>query len=257
MKRLAVLLYGVVGFLLTHLTVLYLIGFVGNLFVPKSIDGALQVPLWQALLTDTFLITVFCLQHSLMARPQFKKWWTQWIPEPIERSTYVIFTFLALGALFYFWQPLGGIIWQIKHPVVVGVIWGLFVVGWLMVVLSTFLINHFDLFGLRQVWLYAKGKPYSDLKFTTPLLYKMVRHPLYLGLMIGFWAAPTMSATRLFFAVSLTLYIFRAIRWEESDLIAHFGDTYRQYMKMVPRVIPFVRKRETPVQYETIIKKES
>ena len=115
-----------------------------------------------------------------------------------------------------------------------------------MVVLSTFLINHFDLFGLRQVWLYAKGKPYSDLKFTTPLLYKIVRHPLYLGLMIGFWAAPTMSATRLFFAVSLTLYIFRAIRWEESDLIAHFGDTYRQYMKMVPRVIPFVRKRETP-----------
>ena len=253
MKRFAVLLYGVVVYLIFFATFLYLIGFVGNLLVPKSLDGALQVPLLQALLTNVILVLIFGIQHSTMARPWFKKWWKKYIPDPIERSTYVLFTVLALVALFAFWQPLGGIVWSVEDSYFAGVLWALFALGWTILLVSTFLINHFDLFGLRQVWLYFRGKPYEPLRFRLPLLYKWVRHPLYLGFILAFWAAPTMSYSRLFLAALFTAYILRAIRWEEKDLVTHFGEKYRSYQERVPMLLPFGKKRKSPA-YETLMK---
>ncbi|HWB13745.1 MAG TPA: isoprenylcysteine carboxylmethyltransferase family protein [Pirellulales bacterium] len=238
MKRILVFAYGLTNYLVFMGTSLYLAGFLGNQFVPRSIDAAPAGPLWAALLVNTLLLAAFAVQHSVMARPRFKQWWTRFVPTPAERSTYVMFSNLALILLFWQWRPMGGVIWDVREPIVRGIIHGLFTFGWLNVLLATFLINHFDLFGVRQVWLYLRGKPYTSLAFKTPGPYRLVRHPLYVGWLMAFWAAPTMTVAHLFFAVGMTVYILVAIRLEERDLIEHHGEAYADYRRKVPMLIP-------------------
>jgi protein-S-isoprenylcysteine O-methyltransferase Ste14 len=222
-------------------TFLYALGFVGNLFVPRSIDGVPRTDFTTALLIDLGLLGVFAIQHSLMARPFFKRWFTRLIPEPAERSTYVLFSSLALIALFAYWQPLGGLVWNVGDAVGRAILYTLFGFGWTLVLVSTFLINHFDLFGLRQIWLQLRGVPYVPLKFGTPGPYRLVRHPLYVGWFFAFWATPVMTVTHLVFAVATTAYILIAIQLEERDLIDALGDDYRRYRERVPMIIPFTR----------------
>jgi methanethiol S-methyltransferase len=241
-KRIAVFAYGVASYAVFFLTYLYAIGFVGNLLVPKSMDSAVTLPLAQALLINLGLLTVFALQHSIMARPAFKRWLTRWIPEAAERSTYVLLSSLALIAVFWGWQPLGGVVWQVEHPIGQAALYALFAMGWLLVLVSTFLINHFDLFGLRQVWLYLLGRPYAPLPFKTPWLYRYVRHPLYFGWLLAFWATPTMTVTHLLFAAVTTAYILVAIQFEERDLMTAHPE-YAGYRKRVPMLVPRWRRR--------------
>jgi len=191
LKRLSIFVYGVLSYAVFFATYLYAIGFVGNLWVPKSMDSVREVPFLTALLTDLALLGLFAVQHSVMARPAFKRWWTRIVPPAAERSTYVLLSSLALILLFAYWQPLGGAIWNVTSPVAKAVLYGAFAFGWGLVLVSTFLINHFDLFGLRQVWLELLGKPYSPLQFGTPLFYRYVRHPLYVGWFFAFWATST------------------------------------------------------------------
>lgn len=250
MKKTLFLLYGIVSYLAFFGTILYAIGFTGNLLVPKSIDGIPEVPLWQALLTNTAFLLLFAVQHSTMARPAFKRWWTQYVPKPVERSTFVLLTSVILSTMFAFWQPMGGVVWQIENETAKVVLLALFLLGWAMVFLATFLINHFDLFGLRQVWLYFRGQPYTHLPFRVPFLYKYVRHPLYLGFLIAFWSTPVMTVTHLLFALATTGYILTAIQLEERDLVAHFGQRYRDYRKQVPMILPLgAKKPSESVEY--------
>jgi protein-S-isoprenylcysteine O-methyltransferase Ste14 len=251
MKRIAAFTYGVICYVIFFGTFLYAIGFVGDLFVPKSIDSAPQGPLGQALLINALLLGLFAVQHSVMARPAFKRWWTRFVPKPVERSTYVLFSSLALIALFAYWQPIGGVIWDVQDPVGQAVLYGLFAFGWGLVLLATFLINHFDLFGLRQVWLYLRGKEYRPLNFGTPALYKIVRHPLYVGWFFAFWATPTMTVAHLFFALLTTAYILIAIRFEERDLVAEHGTRYVEYRKQVPMLVPRLSGRSSGIGPET------
>jgi methanethiol S-methyltransferase len=241
MKKMLFLLYGVIAYLIFFGTFCYAIGFVSSLFVPKHIDTEPQSPLGYALLVNAGLLSLFALQHSIMARPVFKKWWTQFVPEPIERSTYVLLASLCLLLLFYYWQPLGGIIWQVESQAGKIILTSLCLLGFGIVLVSTFLINHFDLFGLRQVWLYFTGQRYEPLPFRTPFFYRYVRHPLYLGFMIAFWATPTMTAAHLFFAIMTTGYMLTAIQFEEHDLIKHFGVKYLDYKRSAPMLIPFTK----------------
>jgi len=245
MKKILVLLYGLISYLLFFGTFLYAFGFVGNLFVPKSIDGAPRVPLAQAILVNALLLLLFALQHSIMARPVFKNWWTKIIPGQVERSTYVLLSSLCLILLVWQWQPMGGFIWRVEEPVAKTILTILFIIGWLIVLISTFMINHFDLFGLRQVWFYFLGKKYEPLHFRIPFFYKYVRHPLYLGWLIAFWATPVMSAAHLLFALLTTAYILTAIKFEEKDLITHFGEKYLTYKRWVPKIIPFTKRNPT------------
>ncbi|MEW6332375.1 MAG: methanethiol S-methyltransferase [Pseudomonadota bacterium] len=238
MKRFAIFIYGVVSYAIFFGTFLYAIGFVGDFLVPKSIDSAPQGPLGEALLINALLLGLFAVQHSVMARPAFKRWWTRIVPKPAERSTYVLFSSLALIALFAYWQPIGGVIWDVQDPIGRAVLYGLFAFGWGLVLLATFLINHFDLFGLRQVWLHLRGREYRPLDFGTPALYKIVRHPLYVGWFFAFWATPTMTVAHLFFALLATAYILIAIRFEERDLVAEHGARYSEYRKQVPMLVP-------------------
>jgi len=245
--RTLTLLYGIVCYAIFLATFVYAIGFVGNLFVPKGIDSQPQTPFGLALLVDLVLLTIFAVQHSVMARPAFKKWWTRIVPEAMERSTYTLFASLALLNLFVFWEPLGGTIWQVENPALATVLQMASLLGWGLVLLSTFLINHFDLFGLRQVWLHFRNKPYTPVRFATPGPYKFVRHPLSLGFICAFWFTPTMTVTHLLFAVVTTVYILVAIQLEEHDLITALGEDYRAYRNRVPMLLPVGKSQPKPV----------
>jgi protein-S-isoprenylcysteine O-methyltransferase Ste14 len=238
LKRLSVFLYGLLCYVVFFATFLYAVGFVCNLYVPRSMDGPPVAPLASSLLADLGLLVLFALQHSVMARPAFKAWWTQFIPEPAERSTYVLASSVALIVLFAYWQPLGGVVWKVTQPAAAMTLYALCAFGWLLVLLSTFLINHFDLFGLRQVWLYLRNEPYTHLTFRTPGPYRLVRHPLYVGWLFAFWATPDMTLTHFVFALATTGYILVAIQLEERDLVRHLGAQYSNYRKRVPMLIP-------------------
>ncbi len=243
-KRIAVFLYGVMAYAVFFGTFLYAIGFIGNLYVPKTIDSGPEIPFGTALLVNAGLLGLFALQHSIMARKGFKNWITRFIPRPAERSTYTLLSSLCLILLFTQWQPMGGTIWNVQDPVGRIVLYSLFGFGWVLVLVATFLINHFDLFGLRQVWLYLRGKEYTPLKFRTPGPYKLVRHPLYVGWLLAFWATPTMTAAHLVFAIATTAYILIAIQLEERDLVAEHGSTYERYRRTVPMIVPSFKAKE-------------
>jgi len=244
-KRILFFAYGVFSYLIFFGTFLYAIGFIGNFGVPRTLDGSASGSFGLNLLIDAGLLTLFAVQHSIMARKWFKDWWTRIVPPPVERSTYVLFSSLALILLFWLWQPLGGVVWSVENPAGVFTLRALFAFGWLLVLVSTFLINHFDLFGLRQVWLYLLGKPYKALPFATPALYRIVRHPLYVGWFFAFWMTPLMTFAHLLFAVATTAYILLAIQFEERDLVREHGEDYEAYRRAVPMIVPFTGKRQT------------
>lgn len=241
-KRITVFAYGVLAYALFFGVFVYALGFIGNFFVPKSIDAAPQTPFLRALLVNLLLLGVFAVQHSVMARPAFKRWLTRFIPKEAERSTYVLLSSLAMIALFAYWEPMGGLVWHVEHPLGQAALNALLVAGWGIVFVSTLLINHFDLFGLRQVWLFLRGKEYTRLKFGTPGFYRWVRHPLYVGWLVFFWATPTMTAAHLVFAIATTAYILIAIQLEERDLTAEHGQLYVNYRKQVPMLVPWTRR---------------
>ena len=251
MNRILVFAYGALCYMIFLATFLYAIAFLGNIGIMRTIDGDAQAPFGQALLINTLLLGVFAVQHSVMARPVFKRWWTGFVPKPVERSTYVLLSSAALLLLFHAWQPMGVTVWDVRDPLARGLLYGLFAGGWLLVLAATFLINHFDLFGLRQTWLYLKGQKYQPLTFTTPGLYRYVRHPLYVGWLFTFWATPTMTAAHLVFAVATTAYILIAIQFEERDLVGVHGQAYSDYRKQVPMLVPSFTTdipRKTPSQ---------
>lgn len=245
MSRILAFIYGVVCYLISMIAILYSIGFVGNFIVPKTLDSNLDGSLINRILIDISLIALFGIQHSLMARQNFKKWWTKIIPHPIERSTYVLMASLTLLLLFWQWHSLGGMIWNIQNPIVSNIIYGIFALGWLIVLISTFMINHFDLFGLRQVYLYLRGQEYEYLGFRTPGFYKYVRHPIMLGFVIAFWATPTMTFSHLIFALGTTIYTLVGIKLEEVDMISIYGDLYQEYREQVSMLIPIPRIKLT------------
>jgi len=240
-SRLAGFVYGLacyVGFLVVFL---YAMGFLGNFIVPKSIDSGATVPLTEAILVNCGLLAIFALQHSIMARQWFKSGWTKIVAKPVERSTYVMLSNLAMILLFWQWRPMTQSIWNVESSAGSALLWGLFGLGWLLVLVSSFSFDHFDLFGMRQVYLYYKGKEYVGLDFTVPGLYKVVRHPLYVGWFLAFWATPNMTAGHLLFAAVASAYILVAIQFEERDLISFFGAKYEDYRKNVPMLIPFLK----------------
>jgi len=246
MRRWLFFVYGVACHLLFLVTFVWMAGFVGNLWVPKSIDSTAPGPTGKAILIDLLLLALFGAQHSIMARPAFKRVWTRIVPEPIERSTYVLISCAVTIVLMWQWRGIDQAVWNAQHPMLRSLLWGLFAIGWLLVLLASLLISHFDLFGTRQVWLHLRGRDYQALPFRVPLFYKHVRHPLYVGWAIAFWATPTMTLGHLLFAVVLTGYMGLAALIEERDLVAHFGHQYEEYRRMVPMFIPW---RKTAVMY--------
>lgn len=239
--RIGVFAYSLASYALFFATFLYAFGFVAGVGTPTALDrlpGA-TTPSWPfALLINLAALLLFAMQHSIMARPWFKARWTRSVPEAAERSTYVLLSSVALLLLFAVWQPLGGLVWNVEQPVLRGALFALMGFGWLLVLVTTFQINHFDLFGLRQGWLALIGRPYTHLPFKTPMLYRSVRHPLYVGWFIGFWATPTMTVAHLVFAVVTSVYILLAIRWEERDLVELHGERYVEYRRRVPKLVP-------------------
>jgi protein-S-isoprenylcysteine O-methyltransferase Ste14 len=240
MRRTAALAFGVTSYAIFFVTFLYLVGFVSNLIVPKSIDSGTAGPLGSAMLVNTLLLLVFGVQHSVMARPGFKAWWTQYVPRPIERSVYTLASSLALIALFVFWQPIPQTVWAAEGALATALRAGLFL-GVGLVLFSTFLIDHFDLFGLRQVWLYFRGVPYAEKRFSTPLLYQWIRHPLYVGWFMTFWITPSMSAGHLLFSLVMTSYVLIALPLEERDLLHALGEPYRRWRERTPLFVPRAR----------------
>jgi protein-S-isoprenylcysteine O-methyltransferase Ste14 len=242
LSRFFALIYGALCYAAFFATFLYAIGFIGNVFVPKAMDSGRTGTLGEAVAIDVALLALFAIQHSVMARQWFKRAWTAIVPQAAERSTYVLFSSLCLALLFWLWRPIGGTIWQVDNTAGRVAILLLFAAGWVIVLVATFLINHFDLFGLRQSWVHFRGQAYAPLKFQTPGLYKLVRHPLYVGWLLVFWSAPTMTAAHLIFSVATTAYILIAIRFEEKDLVAIHGQAYRRYRQQVPMLVPRARK---------------
>jgi protein-S-isoprenylcysteine O-methyltransferase Ste14 len=239
MTRVIFLLYGIFCHLLFLAVYGALAAFFGNLpLIPRTVDAPLGASLGWALAINAGLVLAFSLQHSVMARPAFKRLWTKLVPEPIERSTYVLISCLCLIGLIAFWQPIGGVVWDLPEGPARWAAWLLFAAGWLLVPIVTLMINHFDLFGTRQVWLHWQGQPYTSLPFRTPALYKRMRHPLYVGWTIAFWATPTMTVGHLLLAATLTGYMLVAVVLEERDLVAHFGRAYEEYRRRVPMFIP-------------------
>lgn len=243
MTRLFAFLYGVICYVIFLATFLYLIGFIGNLLVPKSIDSGIPGSLVLALTTNLVLIGIFGIQHSVMARPGFKRWWKRFMPAAIERSSYVLFASAALILMFWLWKPITQDVWHIHMPAAVFALWVMFALGWGVVLSCTFLIDHFDLFGLRQVYLNLKQRSYSPVGFREPFFYRLVRHPLMLGFIMSFWAAPVMTVGRLVFAAGMTSYILIALQFEERDMVTYFGEEYRKYRQRVPMLVPWHRRR--------------
>lgn len=252
LKRIMFFAYGIMSYLIFFGTFLYAIAFIGNFGVPRTLDGALSGSLAVAFAIDAGLLALFAIQHSIMARKWFKDWWTRIVPKPLERSTYVLFSSLALILLFWQWRPLGGVVWSVEDPVGQLILRGLFACGWALVLVSTFLINHFDLFGLRQVWLYLVGRPYTTLTFGTPGPYRLVRHPLYVGWLLAFWMTPIMTLAHLLFSIATTAYILIAIQFEERDLVREHGNAYEDYRRSVPMLNPFNRRQREPKSVESI-----
>jgi len=243
MSRIIALVYGVASYLAFIAAFLYAIGFVGNLLVPKSIDSGPEGLLPLAILVDTLLLLLFAVPHSVMARPAFKRWWTRFIPPPVERSTYVLVSSLALGLLFWQWRAIQAVVWHVENPVGRWFIHAVFWAGWAIVLVSTFLIDHFDLFGLRQVYLHASGRPYTPVGFRVPGFYRYVRHPIMLGFIVAFWAAPILSIGHLLFAAATTAYILIALRIEERDLVGFHGERYQGYQQQVRMLLPVPKPR--------------
>jgi len=243
MNKMLAFSYGVISYLIFFLSFLYAIGFVGNLVVPKSIDSGSEGPFVASLVINIILLSIFALQHSVMARPAFKLWWTRYVPLPIERSTYVLLSSLALILLYWLWQPMTGVIWSVENRAGAMILNILFWAGWIFALLSTFMINHFDLFGLRQTYLLLKNREYTEIEFTTPGLYRYIRHPIMTGFIIAFWATPHMTTGHLLFAVVTTLYIIVAVQFEERDLIRSFGDSYKDYRRQVSMLFPLKSKK--------------
>ncbi len=238
LKRVLFFAYGFVSYAIFLATFLYAIAFVGGFLVPTRLDGPPSGPLGLSIAFDAGLLTLFAVQHSVMARRWFKERWTRIVPQELERSTYVLFASIALAFLCWQWRPLGGQVWFVAHPAARAVLWVAFAFGWMQVLVMTFLINHFDLFGLRQVWLYFTGRPYTKVKFATPAPYRVVRHPLYLGFLIAFWSTPNMTLAHLLFAIATTAYIVLAIQFEERDLAHEHGAAYEEYRRQVPMLLP-------------------
>lgn len=248
MRKSFFFLYGLFAYALFLVAFLYAIGFVGNLLVPKSIDSGAVGGLWPAIAVNALLLTLFAVQHSVMARPAFKKWWTRIIPEPIERSTYVLLASAILLLLFALWRPIPQTIWDVSdNPLAATILWALFALGWLVVLLSTFMIGHANLFGLQQVWQTLVGRMRGSDEFMTPMFYGIVRHPIMVGFLIAFWATPVMTVGHLFFAVVTTGYILVATQIEERDLIAQFGHRYEDYRRHVRAFVPLPRRAASPV----------
>jgi protein-S-isoprenylcysteine O-methyltransferase Ste14 len=244
MSRVAYLLYGLLAYFLFVIALLYGIGFVGNLVVPKGIDDGVVAPLSTALAVNVSLLLLFAIQHNVMARPWFKDWWTQFVPRPIERSTYVVASSLILLLLYWQWRPMPDVVWHVENPIARGVLCALYFAGWAIVLVSSFVIDHFELFGLKQVWINFRGREPVVAPFSERSIYRWVRHPLMLGFIIAFWSAPTMSQGRLLFAVVTTLWILIAIQIEERDLVEFLGAPYRRYRERTPMLLPFFRPRK-------------
>lgn len=242
MKRLPAVIYGIVAYVVFFVSFVYAIGFVANVAVPKGIDDGEVGPMGTALVVDLLLLTLFAVQHSVMARPAFKRWWTTFVPEPVERSTYVLASSLVLLLLYWQWRPMPDLVWQVSG-IGAALLWVAFAAGWAIVLLSTLMIGHFDLFGLAQVYRYLRDLKPTDSRFITPGFYKLVRHPIMTGFIVAFWATPEMSVGHLLFAVVTTVYIVVALQLEERDLIGEFGERYRKYRKEVPILFPSFRKR--------------
>jgi protein-S-isoprenylcysteine O-methyltransferase Ste14 len=244
MKKVIIFIYGIISYLVFLIAFLYAIGFVGNIVVPKSIDYGVETTLFSSLFINVILLSVFALQHSIMARPQFKKWFTTIISPAMERSTYILLSSLALLLIYWQWQPITTIVWKIENEIVSLFLTGIFLIGWLIVLLSTFMINHLELFGLAQIFDNLKNKKTPNPKFQTNYLYKLVRHPLMLGFLIAFWATPTMTVGHLLFTLVTTIYIFVAVKYlEEKDLKKVIGKDYEMYQKEVPMIIPFTKTK--------------
>lgn len=237
------LLYGFVAYVGFLVTFVYAIAFTGNIIVPKTVDSGAPGPLVESVIINVILLGIFAVQHSVMARRGFKRWWTRIVPESVERSTFVLFATGALALLLWQWRPIPDVVWSVQNPVAVAVIHGVFWLGWAILLLATFLINHFELFGLRQVVSRMMGWRIPAPQFRTPFLYKRVRHPIYLGFLLGFWAAPTMTLGHLLLAAGTTGYILIGILLEERDLVAMFGDQYREYRRQVSMLIPLPGRR--------------